>query len=294
MLALAVAATAGAASAQSHRLARVGVYDTPQGVVVSDPSTTLVVDLTVEKEVVSVGPYARYAQKYLGVRGALSDKTLCTLLGARVAVSGDEGVQTAGALPAVERHDLSYANATGRFARVLQDRTSAADLSLEEAAQRAANTIYQIRRMRMELITSAAGENVFGAGLQAALDELDRQEQAYTELFLGKRTVEVSTERLVVRPAAGKLKYIVCRFSTDRGVLPDSDLTGEVVLLQLEKLNDGVLGFAVPETRDKTATFRVAADVNCILYYGTTELTRAMLPVFELGSDVKLPLPVRK
>lgn len=72
----------------------------------------------------------------------------------------------------------------------------------------------------MELITSEAGEHVFGAGLQAALAELDRQEQAYTELFLGKRVTTTSVERITVVPDAGKQKYILCRFSPDRGLLP--------------------------------------------------------------------------
>lgn len=50
------------------------------------PTSPLAVDLTVEKEVVTVGPYARYAQKFLGVRGALSDKTLYSVKAARVAL----------------------------------------------------------------------------------------------------------------------------------------------------------------------------------------------------------------
>lgn len=46
------------------------------------------------------------------------------------------------------------------------------------------------------------------------------QEQAYTELFLGKRVTTTSVERITVVPDAGKQKYILCRFSPDRGLLP--------------------------------------------------------------------------
>ena len=63
------------ASAQNNIYkAVVGVHKNAEGsVVVSDPSTTLAVDLTFETEQVVVGPYAKYAQKYLETRGALVD-----------------------------------------------------------------------------------------------------------------------------------------------------------------------------------------------------------------------------
>ena len=65
------------ASAQNNIYkAVVGVHKNAEGsVVVSDPSTTLAVDLTFETEQVVVGPYAKYAQKYLETRGALVDKS---------------------------------------------------------------------------------------------------------------------------------------------------------------------------------------------------------------------------
>lgn len=171
-----------------------------------------------------MGPYARYAQKFLGVRGALSDKTLYSVKAARVALL-DRDATTASEVPAGEVRATSYLGDAETFSRVPFDKRSLVDESLETAARNAANTLFAIRRHRMELITSEAGEHVFGAGLQAALAELDRQEQAYTELFLGKRVTTTSVERITVVPDAGKQKYILCRFSPDRGLLPGNDLT---------------------------------------------------------------------
>ena len=93
--------------------------------------------------------------------------------------------------------------------------------------------------------------------------ELDRQEQAYTELFLGKRVTTTSVERITVVPDAGKQKYILCRFSPDRGLLPGNDLTGDVVLLQLDKESDGsfTLTPASPKAV-RTATYRGGADAR--------------------------------
>ena len=284
---------AGSASAQSYRVARAGVFEENGRVEVGIPTSPLAVDLTVAKEVVTVGPYARYAQKFLGVRGALTDKTLYSIKTAHVALLDREA--TTAEIPAGGVHAASYLGDAETFSRVPFDKRALADESLEMAARNAANTLFAIRRHRMELITSEAGEHVFGAGLQAALTELDRQEQAYTELFLGKRVTTTSVERVTVVPDAGKQKYILCRFSSDRGLLPGNDLTGEVVLLQLDKESDGAFTLtpASPKAA-RTATYRVAADVVCTVYCGTEELTRATLPLFEFGRDVELELPARK
>jgi DNA-binding FadR family transcriptional regulator len=207
----------------------------------------------------------------------------------------DRDATTASEVPAGEVRATSYLGDAETFSRVPFDKRSLVDESLETAARNAANTLFAIRRHRMELITSEAGEHVFGAGLQAALAELDRQEQAYTELFLGKRVTTTSVERITVVPDAGKQKYILCRFSPDRGLLPGNDLTGDVVLLQLDKESDGsfTLTPASPKAV-RTATYRVAADVVCTVYCGTEELTRATLPLFEFGRDVELALPSKK
>ena len=276
------ALTVGSASAQSYRVARAGAFEENGRVEVGIPTSPLAVDLTVEKEVVTVGPYA------------LSDKTLYSVKAARVALL-DRDATTASEVPAGEVRATSYLGDAETFSRVPFDKRSLVDESLETAARNAANTLFAIRRHRMELITSEAGEHVFGAGLQAALVELDRQEQAYTELFLGKRVTTTSVERITVVPDAGKQKYILCRFSPDRGLLPGNDLTGDVVLLQLDKESDGsfTLTPASPKAA-RTATYRVAADVVCTVYCGTEELTRATLPLFEIGRDVELALPSKK
>ena len=114
-------------------------------------------------------------------------------------------------------------------------------------------------------------------------------------LAIIKRVTTTSVERITVVPDAGKQKYILCRFSPDRGLLPGNDLTGDVVLLQLDKESDGsfTLTPASPKAA-RTATYRVAADVVCTVYCGTEELTRATLPLFEFGRDVELALPSKK
>ena len=115
-----------------------------------------------------------------------------------------------------------------------------------------------MRKHRLDLISGEAGENVFGAGLPVALERLDRLEQEYLELFLGRRVVTTETRRFRVTPAEGKLQQIVCRFSPDAGLLPANDLTGDIVLLQYEPQGMAVDEAGVRPT-SSTIPYRIAA-----------------------------------
>ena len=77
LLALALVVCGGAA-AQNPYIALQGADETSGGIVVSQPRTVLAVDVTAERDVTLSGPYARYAQKFLGVRAPLTDKMSCT------------------------------------------------------------------------------------------------------------------------------------------------------------------------------------------------------------------------
>ena len=224
----------GGVSAQNPYISLQGANETAGGLTVAQPRTILAVDVTVEHDVTLSGPYARYAQKYLGVRAPLTDKTVWSVTGAQIALlDGDTYLNAAAPAPASTRV-LSHTASENEFARLQPDKTDMTTPALEDAARTAAAQIFSLRRHRIELVTGEAGENVFGEGLKAALEEIDRLEQSYLELFLGKRIVSTETRRYVVCPQADKKQYIVCRFSPAAGLLPDTDLSGDIVLLQIE------------------------------------------------------------
>lgn len=279
-----------AAPAQNDgRMARAGVYAEGDRTVVADPGTMLVVDLTVRCERVLSGPYARYAQKYLGVLAPLTDKTVWTLTGGLVAVYADaEAPYIAGKVSVPERTVVSHVRPEGEFARLQPDKLSMEVLPLEDAAREAARTLFALRRHRMELITGEAGEHVFGAGLSAALEEIGRLEQSYSELFLGLRTVETRTVRLFVEPGPEDEQYIVCRFAPESGVLPATDLSGSPVVLRIVPSGRTECPW---ESERNGALFRIADPAECTLSYGGEVLDRRVLPVFEMGRTVRIVLP---
>lgn len=285
-----LAAGMGATAQNNPYLMVTGAQETSDGVVVAQPRSTLAVDVTVEKELVQSGPYARYALKYLGVRVPFTDKTTYTIRDAGIALLNGDYYLEAQPLPATVTRTVLYDGSEGGFADVQTDRLDLAQLGLEESARRTAEAIFSLRRHRIELITGEAGENVFGGGLHAALDEIARMEQAYLELFLGKKTLTVETRRFVVIPRGDRRQYIVCRFGANSGLLPDNDLSGEIVLLQIEPGEPAT----VKEASAKQTNFvecRLAAPSLCTLTLQGRELARSELPLFEFGRTVNVPLP---
>ena len=292
---LALALCGAAVLAQNPYIAVVGVVESADGVTVSQPRTVLGVDVTVERDVTLSGPYARYAQKFLGVRAPLTDKTTWTIRDARISLLDSESYLDAAPAAEASRYVISHATAEDEFARLQPDKTDMTAPALEDAARAAANTIFSLRRHRLELITGEAGENVFGEGLNAALAEIARLEQSYLELFLGKRVVSTETRRYAVYPQADKKQYIVCRFSPAAGLLPENDLSGDMVLLQIEP--SGAIateGLEAGPKEPAVVQCRVADPAVCTVIAGGREYARAVLPIFEFGRTIDVALPRRK
>ena len=284
-MSLAVLACGAATAQNTPYKAVVGTYvDASGALAVSDPSTSVAVDLIVEKEQTVVGPYARYAQKFLNMRGSLVDKTVYSLKGVKLAVTGGEDV-IADAVPAAEVTETSYMGSASEFAKVLPDRMSATAVSGEEAAANAAQAIFSIRKHRMDLITGEAGENVFGAGLKDALAALDAAEQEYLELFFGKRVVTTSVERVVIPMIEGVQSYAVARISSSAGVIAADAKDGDAVTLEVAPSGRARLSSIVEaDPKSKTAVkVRVADPSTCTVKVGDKVLTSAVLPLFEMG-----------
>lgn len=89
----------GGISAQNPYIALQGANETAGGITVAQPRTILAVDVTVECDVTLSGPYARYAQKYLGVRAPLTDKTTWSVTGAQIALLDGDTYLNAAAPP---------------------------------------------------------------------------------------------------------------------------------------------------------------------------------------------------
>ena len=194
-------------SAQQLVKKRIGMYKENGKVVLSEAQTSLVVDLVVEEEHFVSGPYARYAQKFLGTRASLVDYTAYDIVEANVAIAED-GEFMATERPKSSAEEVqSLKGGKRHFANVLPDRLRRGDRKNDDLAEEAADEIFALRRARIDLVTGELGDGAYGAGLESALKEIDRLEQSYMELFYGKRTLQRTTERIVV-PVADSLQAL--------------------------------------------------------------------------------------
>ncbi len=286
-------------SAQNPYFSPLGTLVDADGTIsYTEPHTTLAVDVTVTADRTIAGPYARYAQKYLGLRAPLVDRVVWSVVGGDVALLSDEELMRPAALAAPRDEVMLHAVGTvDEFAHIQPDKRTLLMPETEEAASEAAQQIFSLRKHRQELITGEAGENVFGEGLKAALQEIARQEQALLELFLGKQISTTESRRFVVYPDASKRQYVVARFSAEEGLLPANDLLGDMVLLQLEPQPAARVGADIVEADVKdlsTASVLVANRVTCKLSVAGKYCAEKVLPIFEFGRKLTIPVQRRK
>lgn len=268
--------------AQHIQKQRVGSYYENGNIVMAEARTTLAVELTVEREVLVVGPYARYAQRLLGERAPLVGRDEYRVVAAEVMLTeGDHHFES--------RTAEYVAENVADFEYPLIDKLSATELSPEAAAEAAAKQIYALRRARLELITGELGDGGFGAGMESALREMARLEREYLDLFYGKRTTTISHHKFVVPVEEGKANYVIARFNPNEGIVAEDDLMGDIVLITIRPSQ---MEYPASDIKGKV-TYRYANNARVMLSLGGNSLTERVLPIYEFGETVILLAPLK-
>ena len=251
ILALIGIATTGVAK----NITKAGLYNNRGEAVVTEAEPVVVnVTLRVATEHFVPGVYARYAQKYLGKRATLSEYASIELLDGKLALGVADRVA-----PKVEQEPYTTPLPSNRVSATVQTN--------EEQAAATAEMIFSLRKHRLELITGEAGENVFGAGLKAALDEIARLENECLQMFYGTKAIEEKSYSFNVTITPDKRDYLVCRFSDRVGVVEVNNLAGKPIVVKVESEKGREYAKLSPvEIKDKTtAEYTVIPQVKCSL-----------------------------
>lgn len=217
-----------AISGVAQNITKAGLYDIMGEDVVSAKTPTVVnVTLRVVKTHFTPGVYARYAQDCLGEQVPVTERTTIELSDCRLALG-----EVKKALPVVQTE--------AEMPSLPLNKLSASHREPAEAASATAEMIFSLRKSRLDLITGEAGENVFGAGLKAALDEIARLEKNYLEMFYGTTTVVEEVHTFNVALTSANMEYTVCRFNEKEGVVALDDLSGKPIVIKVttEKIAD--------------------------------------------------------
>lgn len=267
-------------SAQQVVKQRIGKYTERGNVVISEATTTLVVDLVIECEEFEAGEYARYAQKYLGKRASQVDRISYSLVGADVAVLGEPAYYATEAPTAGRNFSCMGDN-------INVDRLSGDDVNNDVAAKMAAAKIFELRTARQDIILGEYGDGVYGGGLDAALREIDRLEEEYLKLFYGVRSLSTIHKRIIIPVSADKPNSVIARFNSEDGLLQSDNIAGDIVMLSITPST-----MSYPASEEKaTVAYRYANNATVVVSLGQHKLACRVLPIFEFGETVYFVMP---
>lgn len=236
------------------------------GITYSLPKTQLIVDAEVTKVTCKAGPYYKYAEKYLGVKDAVTEDKVYYELGkvslvnkgipdpdntyivefksgtvAPYAYLTEDGLLCSiNAEYTPEESELETIKKSGQASVKVTDASVFSEEllmagSTARQAEVAAKQIYRIRESRLNILTGEA-DNLppDGEAMKLVIQQLEEQEKALTNLFTGILSKETTHYEVNITPYDNLDKEVLFRFSNLMGIVDADDLGGVPVYMNLK------------------------------------------------------------
>ncbi len=232
------------------------------------PTTMVAVEINATKKIETKGPYYLYAEKYLGVKDVITksqtsyyiDNINISSFGVAnpsetylIKFSGDnppsfyltEGGQLLSintvpeAVPSKPKGNKIAGdnNNSDAISALSEEQLSAG--STAKMAETAAKQIYRIRESRMNLVTGDVDQlPADGESFKIIMKQLDDQEKALTEMFVGKVVEQRYTDYIDINPVDWQEKNVLFRFSKYFGLVSIDDLSGTPFYLKTTIVKD--------------------------------------------------------
>ena len=162
--------------------------------------------------------------------------------------------------------------------------------SSAKMAELVAKEIYLIRESKLA-ITRGQADNMpkDGHAIQLVLNELDKQEEALTSLFLGRTDTVVYRKQVVIDvPADCDInKSVLLRFSRKLGFLDKDNLAGEPVyynLKDMKSVNITSIGNNKKTIKKEGIFYNVPGKAEIEIYTRSRKYVKAELPIAQLGT----------
>lgn len=169
--------------------------------------------------------------------------------------------------------------------------------TLEQKAEEAANFIIKIRKRRFKLLAGQYEIFPEGQALAISVEELDKLEREYLELFLGKRIKQQFQQSFVVTPQTGLTpqSITIARFSPLTGILGADKNEGNEIIIRIEPAGKlGLISTSLRDARDLSGSnklfYRIPdiAEINVSIMDDV--LCQKRIPVYQLGEVVSYPV----
>jgi hypothetical protein len=308
-------------SAQTKVLKMSATKSTDYGVTYFLPKTVFTVRVDYSKTTQKAGQYVRYAEKYLGLKEqsvVLEDKVFYTLDKINIESKGvidknasylvefkskttspfvyltEEGVICTINADYVDETGNNNKNSVARPASkssttpphsVYTEEYLQAG-SVTKMAEVAAKQIYKLRESRTDLLTGNADNAPRdGEGMKIILANLDAQEKALMELFVGTTAFELYDAEFEIEPLTNLDKEVLFRFSRYSGIVDKDDLSGSPVYINVRNL-ESTEEIIDPKRKAKEAqsiVYNVPGKAEVEVFYGINSMYRNTLQVVQFG-----------
>lgn len=290
------------------------------GITYSLPKTSLVVNVEVTQVTCETGPYYKYAEKYLGVKDAVTENKVYYELGkvnlinkgipdpdntyivefkagtvAPYACLTEDGLlcsinaeYTPENRPedTIDPAQVSSSGLTN--ASVFSEELLMAGSTAREA-EVAARQIYRIRESRLNILTGEA-DNIppDGEAMKLVIQQLEEQEKALTSLFTGNLVKETTYYDIDIIPYDNMEREVLFRFSNLLGILPADDLGGIPVYLNLKATDRAaILGPKEAEKKERSlkgVVYNIPGKASVEILMNKNTLYKGEVQIVQFGS----------
>jgi len=145
--------------------------------------------------------------------------------------------------------------------------------NLAKKAESVAKQIYRIRETRMNILAGDVEHMpADGKAMQLVLDELDKQEEALTSMFVGKTIVKNHRKAVSINVSDTEkaLQLPLIKFSEQEGVLSNSSDNGDQLTLNVTRKTEPVLAENQPKKGEPVYEDKIISSKTTITYQNKT------------------------
>jgi len=297
---------------------------TDYGVTYFLPKTVLTIRVDYSKTTQKAGPFARFAEKYLGIKEqsvVSEDKVYYTLNKINVESKGvvDKNSSYLVEFKAKTTSPFVYLTEDGLICTINADYVTKSTISVKNAiiqstpeqlatqshsvyseeyinagsvpkmAEVAAKQIYKLRESRTDLLTGEA-ENAprDGEGMKIVLANLEAQEKTLVELFIGTTKVESYDAEFEVEPLSDIDKEVLFRFSKFSGIVESDDLSGSPVYINVKSIETSETQEIIDPKRKikemQSIVYNVPGKATVEVFYGINSMFRNTFQIVQFGT----------
>lgn len=170
--------------------------------------------------------------------------------------------------------------------------------SPEVKAEETANFIIKLRKRKFKLLTGQNDSTPADGGMSSAIEELNKTEEAYLSLFIGKEIQAEYTKTFEYIPLVNKENEqpILFKISESEGILQPVASQGKPVFLEIVNTNNTKIFEKFPLSGnvteiENTILYRLPEIVKVLVKEDDKILLEGKIKVFQKGAFVAMNLP---